>query len=106
MVSKNYYGGRYVASVNGGSLLGGSNRCPYVFSSLGQAQNACNKNSACQYIQKQNGLCGGKTYELRGSGRMSIDNPWGSWSNFRLWKKNRTSNTKDMDNPRDSKGIH
>ena len=105
MVSKNYYGGRYVASVNGGSLLGGSNRCPYVFSSLGQAQNACNNNSACQYIQKQNGLCGGKTYELRGSGRMSIDN-LGDLGVISDYGRKYNIKYKDMDNPRDSKGIH
>ena len=65
----------------------GSNRCPYVFSSLGQAQMRVIRTSTCQYIQKQNGLCGGKTYELRGSGHTSIDNPWGSWSNSDYGRK-------------------
>lgn len=91
MLSKRYGGfsGHFPQSVNGGSLLsGGGSRCPYIYSSLGAAKNACNNNASCKYIQKQGNLCGGN-YEIRGAGRVSIDNPWGVWRNFRMYEKNR-----------------
>ena len=94
-LSRPWGGGWTTASVNGGSLLGGSNRCPYIYSSLGAAENACNNNSRCKYIQKQGNLCGGN-YELRGGGNVGIDDPYGAWSSFRLYEKdvNVTANTR------------
>lgn len=59
-------------------------RCPFRFSDLNSAKAACKRYAECFGVTKDNGLCGGKRYELRGRGS---DGSLYGWSGVTTYKK-------------------
>lgn len=72
-------------NMNMNGLLGEvEDRCPFRYNTLSEAQSACTRYAECFGVTRDNGLCGGKRYELRGRGS---GGSMSAWTGMTTWFK-------------------
>lgn len=71
------------SNMNGLLSSGASSRCPYRYADLASAKAACKRNAECFGVTKDNGLCGGKRFELRGKGHNGSLSAWQGMTSYK-----------------------